>query len=110
MAALEMDNGHDRRLLRRAIKERWPIALAHREEYLAALRRALAVAERPRDIASIVKTAAALDHLNIEWGKLSRADAGLPSEIKRYVFEFDSPDDVDIAEALPEAEEGDLRR
>lgn len=91
---------------------------AKRQHYLKRLLEALDVAETPRDIASIVKTASALDKLNLDWleydEKLARLESGDATEVIELVIRFDSPAEeagrLAATQSLPEAEGGVLRQ
>lgn len=94
-----MDDGRDRALLRHAVNERWPIDPHHRAYYLGKLLTALHAAVKPREIASIVRTAALLDNINVKWAemldRINRLDRGDPTEHVVLTLEFDTPNEPD---------------
>lgn len=103
-----MGNGQDRQMVQSACKRRWPIPRDVRRECLDALAKLLKqTGLTVRETNSIVRTYAQLDRLNTEWDKIERLDAGRPTNIELVIVP-DSPGADQIAEALREAEEGDL--
>ena len=90
-----MDDGRDRAMLRHALTERWPIREDHRAYYLKKLLAGLRLARKPREIASIVRTAASLDNINVKLAELldriNRLDRGDPTEHVVLTLEFDTP-------------------
>jgi uncharacterized protein with PhoU and TrkA domain len=81
--ALDMTKRGDRVMLRSAIR-RWPLDDARKARYLARLDEALEIADSARDIASVVRTAVAMEacnqadeHLD---AKNQRIDEGKPTE------------------------------
>ncbi len=111
-APLDMTNGADQALLRRALEERWPIPPERRKLYMQRLDAVLHKAESDRDILRAIRTAALLDRLNLEWSqhedKAKRLDEGRPTDIT-LIVSFDSPRGEDgdgpagPAEPVPEA-------
>jgi hypothetical protein len=106
---LEMDNGHDRASLGRACRERWAIPRDKREIYMKKLDEALLKARNTREVNSCLRTIALLERLNLDYDTKDRLDAGQATEAREYRLKLDHPGDLDLADALSNAEGSDLR-
>ena len=106
-----MGNGQDRQMVQSACRRRWPIPRDVRQECLKQLAELLKKDLTVRERNSTIRTLAQLDRLNVDYtsmeDKQHRLDAGQPTDIV-LEFTFDSPGEVDITDALPEAEGGRL--